>query len=230
MFKSTRPKDKTVAGSSKKAATRSPDLQSLAREATWSLKQPTGELSKKARKILHSLLPRDVALAPLKAGEPGGEVVVDRRSAIKMLRQAAQTDKSGEVLWGDGDNDLLVYTSKLGLKLDAGFITVLIPVACDQVPDAIVEVTFAVGEKVNPAGLIVATETRPRGPAVVVDVWGHALTALAWHGLLRTITVLAHESGIDEDGAGLIPVAILAEPDQLHVQTMARHSFDRVPP
>ena len=76
--------------------------------------------------------------------------------------------------------------------------------------------------------MLVATEDRPRGPAIIVDAWGDALVAFAWDVLLTVATAVADASGNDTDGAGLIPAALTASPDGLRVLTMSRHAFDRI--
>jgi hypothetical protein len=76
--------------------------------------------------------------------------------------------------------------------------------------------------------MLVATEERPRGPAVIVDAWGDALVAFAWDVLLTVATAVADASGSDKDGAGLIPAALTASPEGLRILTMSRHGFDRI--
>ena len=98
---------------------------------------------------------------------------------------------------------------------------------CDQVGTAKVGVRFATGSDARPAGAVAATDERPLGPAAVVDLWGEALIAFAWHLILTTVAKLADASGRDADGAGLIPVGVRAADGQLVVVTMARHPLDR---
>ena len=74
------------------------------------------------------------------------------------------------------------------------------------------------------------TDARAGGPLVVTEIWGEALTALAWQALLGVAAALAAESGRDVDGAGLIPVGLTATDAGLQILTMARHPFDRIRP
>jgi hypothetical protein len=115
------------------------------------------------------------------------------------------------------------------VKLDDGLIVVSIPVSCDQVKSTVVQVPFSIGSKAAPAGLIAATEQAPRGPDIIVKVWGESLVAFAWHTLLTVVTRIAGRAGVDADGAGLIPAAIAAGTDGVRILTQARQTFDRVP-
>ena len=131
-------------------------------------------------------------------------------------------------MWEDGDDQLLVHVGKVIVSVRRGLVLVSIPVACDQTGSATIQVPFAIGDEERPAGLLVATGTRPVGPAAVVDVWGEALTAFAWQTLLKVLTRLSFQAGTDQDGTGLIPVAIEASENSLNVRTLARHAFDRI--
>ena len=121
----------------------------------------------------------------------------------------------------------MVLVSRVRLEVREGIVTVTVPVHCDQEPEAEVMVPFAVGSDESPAGLLVATENNPRGPAAIVDIWGDALTAFGWQILVTVVTEIARGSGSDTDGAPLIPAGITGSPDGLRVLTMARHTFDR---
>jgi hypothetical protein len=132
------------------------------------------------------------------------------------------------VVWSLGGSELIVIVAKVQVRVDRGIVVLVIPVSCDQIPGAAIEVGFAVGDDSRPAGLLAVTEDRPRGPAAVVDLWGDALTGYAWQVMLSVTTGLAGATGEDDDRAPLVPAAITASPDGLRVLTMARHTFDRV--
>src|SRR5215813_1412788 len=171
------------------------------------------------RKNCPGLIPPD----PLGAGQVGPEIPVDPKTAQSLVQAALKPAKADTILLHDGDNELLVEVSGISLNFGDGTVVVAIPVRCDQVRRAIVQVPFAVGSSKRRAGLIAATEAAPRGPLVVVELWGEALTAMAWQALLGVASALAAESGRDIDGAGLIPVALTATPNGFQVLTMARH-------
>lgn len=178
------------------------------------------------RKTCPGLVPPD----PLGAGQVGPEIPLDPKTAQTLVQAALKPVRADTILLQDGDNELLVEVSGVALNFGDGTVVVSIPVRCDQVRRAVIQVPFALGSSKRRAGLIAATEAAPRGPAVVVQLWGEALTALAWQALLGVSSALAAESGRDVDGAGLIPVALTATKDGLQILTMARHAFDRVRP
>jgi hypothetical protein len=169
------------------------------------------------------LLPPD----PLKPGTVGPEIPLTKNDLQRLVLEAAKRGKAGEVVWTQGESELVVTVGKVAVALDRGLVTLSIPVSCDQTGGALIVVPFAVGDDAHPAGMLVATEERPRGPATIVDAWGDALVAFAWNVLLTAWTALADATGTDEDGAGLIPAALTASPDGLRVLTMSRHAFDR---
>ena len=185
--------------------------------------------------LLRKILPGLGSSAPLPAGTVGPEIPIDPGSFARLFASAASQGISGPagapatVVWQLHDHELQVFVSQVQVKLDDGLISVSIPVSCDQVTSAIVQVPFAIGSKAAPAGMIAATEQAPRGPDVIVKVWGEALVAFAWHTLLTVLTKIAGRVGVDADGAGLIPAAITAGTDGVRILTQARQVFDRVP-
>lgn len=190
------------------------------------------KLSDECRKLLDALEQRCPGLVrpePIPAGEPGPEINLDSKQTTALFAAAARaTVGADRVLWDDGENRLLVLVADVRADIDDGVIVVRIPVQCDQVKKAEVQVAFAVGSEKQPAGMLAATETRPRGPADVVDIWREPLIAFAWQVVLRMTTVLSAESGTDRDGAGLIPLSLTASRKALSIRTLARHEFDRV--
>jgi hypothetical protein len=190
------------------------------------------KLSDECRKLLDALekrCPGIVRPEPVPPGQPGPEITLDTKQVVALFAAAARSSAGADrILWDDGENRLLVHASDVRTEIDDGVIVVRIPVQCDQVKKAEVQVAFAVGSAKQPAGMIAATEARPRGPAEVVDIWRESLIAFAWQTVLRATTVLSAESGTDQDGAGLIPLALTASRNELSVRTLARHEFDRV--
>ena len=179
--------------------------------------------------------PKRFQLQPLKAGAANGDVHVTAADAARLARTAAllvgglglEAQRGASLLWQRDGNALLVLPQKIALTLGEGVLAFSIPVQCDQSGATQVHVSFVVGDPKRPAGLVAVTEERPRGPAVVVDTWGDTLVAFAWHVVLQMADSLAAETGLDEDGAALIPIALYATPNELVVTPMARHSFDR---
>ena len=168
---------------------------------------------------------------PIQPGRPGPELPLDAAVVAELVQAAAETaGGGGTLLWDTGESQLLVHTAKVETRMAAGLILVRIPVECDETGGAVVQVAFAVGRRDRPAGLLAATESRPSGPPEIVDVWGEALIAFAWQAVTRMAEGVAFESGRDVDGAGLLPLGIVAGREGLLLSTTARHEFDRVRP
>jgi hypothetical protein len=190
------------------------------------------------QKLLATLRARCPELAldrRLTAGQVGPEVPLDPERGPPLYRLVARqaaglpaegTD-AGVVVWSRGDDELAVLVNEVEVTTAEGAIAVAVPVRCDQVGQATVEVRFAVGSEARPSGMVASAAERPLGPPEVVDVWGEALTAFAWQVVLSTAARLADATGRDADGAGLIPAALQASERGIAVLTMARHSFDR---
>jgi hypothetical protein len=180
-------------------------------------------------------------LVPPDPLDPGGlapEVPVGRRTVQELVTTAALfavgllgddgRPRGEAVVWAEHDRELLVLVAKVQVRLAPGVVAVAIPVRCEEIGDAEVHVTFAVGSPDRPAGLLVATEERPRGPQVVVNLWGEALVAFAWKVLLDVAAHVAFAAGDDKDGQRLVPAAISAGKDGITVLPQARHGFNRV--
>jgi hypothetical protein len=174
---------------------------------------------------------------PLPAGKASSEVTLTAQALPALVRTAALAvsgigddvvvDRAPAVLWRCGSSDLLVLPAGVQTRLADGIVALSVPVHSDQSGDALVHMSFFVGAPGRPAGLVAATEPRPRGPAAVVDVWGERLVAFGWRIVLELVTHIAAESGRDEDGAPLLPAAITAAAAGLTVLPMARHAMDR---
>lgn len=178
------------------------------------------------------LLPPD----PVGAGTVVGTVPLRPDEAARLFPPAAavaagldrfSSESPGSVLWREGDRELLILPARVTARFGRGVIAVSIPVQCDQSGSGFVHVSFVVGDPSSPAGLVAATEERPRGPAVVVDAWGENLVAFAWHIVLEVVSGIAGEAGRDVDGSRLVPIGLAASPDGLFIVPMARHTFDR---
>jgi hypothetical protein len=166
---------------------------------------------------------------PLPAGTVGPEIPVNLQSLQQLIIAAATEDSQRAVqVWTKDSSELLVVTGKVAITLDDGLVLISIPVSCDQLSSGVIVVPFAAGGKETPSGMVFATEDRPRGPELIVDVWGEALTAYAWKLLLTVTHRLTLQSGVDEDGAGLVPIAFTAAKDGVTLLPIARHTFDRV--
>jgi hypothetical protein len=193
---------------------------------TWTMaKNP----NRKAGKISPAAAATLPPPKPLPAGTVGAEVPVNSAALQKLITAiTAEDSTAGQQVWTKGSSELTVITGKIAIALDDGLAIVTIPVSCDQVAAAAIQVPFAMGGKDTPSGIVFATEDRPRGVEAIVDVWGEALTAYAWRLLVTAIHRTALQSGTDVDGAGLVPIAVTATKDGITLVPMARHTFDRV--
>lgn len=175
---------------------------------------------------------------PLPPGGVGAPVPVALEQVGPLLqaaaRRAAAPDGRGDgpaaVVWREGADALVVLLDRIGVRTTDGGVLVIVPVACDQLPDlrGSVVVSFAVGSPARPAGLVAAAGAIPQGPDVVVGRWGEALTALAWQALLDVVAGVAGASGRDLDGSPLVPASMTATDQGLTVLPQARHPFDRL--
>lgn len=117
---------------------------------------------------------------------------------------------STAVVWADGEHELLVYPDRVRVLFRDGFVLAGITVYTEQTGTVEVSVPFAVGSASAPAGLMIATEPVPRGPAIVVERWGDQLIAAAWQALVHLAGGIAAAAGTDTTGASLIPTALTA--------------------
>jgi hypothetical protein len=174
-------------------------------------------------------------LTPIPPGQVAPDVSIPARDVHVRLQRAFATaagSASGagdaqDVVWADGGNELLVRPSRIRVAFERGFALIVIPVSTEQTGDVEIVVPFALGKPGEPTGLIAATESSPRGPAQIVDVWGDPLIAAAWDALLRVSIDAAAAAGIDEDHELLLPGALVADTRGLTVTPQARHGFDR---
>jgi hypothetical protein len=186
------------------------------------------------RKQCPELFPAE-PLPPGKVGQPlpvsSTDLPALARAALRAASGLPPASAAGEapvtgVTWVDGDRELYVAIDQVDVKLAPGAVAVTIPVRCDQTGETSVDVSFAVGLPDRPLGLVVATEERPRGPAVVVDVWGEALIALAWQCLLDVVSGVSAASGSDSAGTPLIASALHSDGKTLSITPQARFAFD----
>lgn len=149
------------------------------------------------------------------------------RSVVRTVADLP-TDSSPDVVWVQGDSELLVHTNNITLACTVGLITVTLAVNCDQLPSdkpIPISVPFVVGTDELPAGLLMTTLRRPDGPDLVVDVWADAVTAFCWEAILELARALCGQAGKDSQGRPLIPGSIGAASRTLTLLPMARHDF-----
>jgi hypothetical protein len=169
---------------------------------------------------------------------PGGGAapVTVRASAVTPLAAAAIGARytapgqppPAQVIWQDGDSEVLVHLDKTETVMFPGLVLVALTLETDETGPGQLVVPFAIGSPDSPAGLFAVTEARPRGPEQLADRWGEAATAAAWLALLDVAHGMALQSGTDTAGARLIPGAISCDGSVLTVTPQARHPGDQV--
>jgi hypothetical protein len=132
------------------------------------------------------------------------------------------------VIWYDHDGEVLVHLDQTVVALDDGVVLVALTLETDQTGTGQLTVPLVVGTRQFAAGLLVMTESRPRGPVALVDRWGDSAVAVAWRGLVDATHALALQAGVDAFGARLVPGAISTDGKTLTVVPQARHALDAV--
>jgi hypothetical protein len=149
-------------------------------------------------------------------------------AALGTQSVAVDQPAPSEVVWYDHDGEVLVDLGRTLVRLLPGVVLVALMMETDQTGAGQVVVPLSVGTPQQPAGLLVATEGKPRGPVALVDRWGEAAVAATWSALLQAAHALALHSGIDTFGARLVPGAISTDGQTFSVLPQARHTIDAV--
>jgi hypothetical protein len=149
-------------------------------------------------------------------------------AAIGARYAAPGQPPPAQVVWQDGDSEVLVLLDETEAVMLPGLVLIALTLEADETGPGQLVVPFAVGSPDSPAGLVAVTEARPRGPAPLVDRWGEAATAAAWLALLDVAHGMALQSGTDATGARLIPGAISCDGSVLAVTPQARQPADQV--
>lgn len=181
--------------------------------------------------LLPGMIVKPGAVSPPRTLNPDALQLIVRAAAITAagLDPARTASPAPPVLWDQGGNQLLVDIAKVSAVVGDGLIDVVVPVRCDQTQgiDAAITVTFVTGSPDRPAGGLAVTESRPRGPAVVVDVWAEPLIAFAWHALVIALAALSGTGATDPAGQPLVTIGIAASANGVSLAPMARYEFDR---
>ena len=128
-----------------------------------------------------------------------------------------------------GPDELLVHPNGVEVDFRDGLALVTIPVFTEQTGDVGIVVPFAIGSRDFPTGLVVATESSPRGPQAIVARWGEFLVAAAWGALMHTATIVAAGSGVDDANAVLLPGSLSTDGNALVVLPQARQMVEPGP-
>jgi hypothetical protein len=149
-------------------------------------------------------------------------------TSLGSLYVAADVSPPPQVIWFDHDSEVLVHLDRTVVKLDDGLVLVALTLETDQTGAGQLTVPLSIGSAQQAAGLVAVTESRPRGPAALVDRWGDATIAAAWRALLDAVHALALQAGVDTSGARLVPGTVSCDGATLSVVPQARHAIDAV--
>ncbi|MCD6015389.1 MAG: hypothetical protein K0R41_17 [Geminicoccaceae bacterium] len=158
---------------------------------------------------------------------PPGELAPPASLAAEVLQElvplAVGATGKPRVVWQAAGSEVLVDLDATRVVMREGLVLVSLVLETEQTGRADVIVPFAVGSAERPAGMVVQTERKPRGPTVLVDRWGEAIIAVAWQALLDIADATARTAGRDATGKALRAGALLAEDDLLQVIPQAEH-------
>ncbi len=177
--------------------------------------------------IAASFTPVPVGVKPVPPGTLTTPVSVDARQ-LQALIVAALSATASQVIWYDHDGDVLVHVDRTVVALFEGVVLVGLTLETEQTGAGQVAVPLSVGSPQFAAGLLVMTESRPRGPVALVDRWGDAAVAASWRALIDAAHALALHTGIDASGARLVPGALSTDGKTFTVVPQARHAIDAV--
>jgi hypothetical protein len=148
--------------------------------------------------------------------------------ALVVAAGAAPGDaplQSRPLLWDSGADRLLVHLAKASIVLADGVIDLHFSVECDQTGVAEVVATYVTASPDKPHGFVLATEDLPRGPAVVVQVWGEALVALGWRAIVELTRMVAATRGTDTADQPLVASTVVATANGLAITAMGGQRF-----
>lgn len=91
------------------------------------------------------------------------------------------------VVWVDGADEVLVHLPSVRVALRDKLVAVSVDLECDQTGRETLVMPFVVGGLRDPAGLIAATESLPRGDGLLVGRWGRILQDAVWSALLAVV-------------------------------------------
>ncbi len=94
-------------------------------------------------------------------------------------------DAKTPIVWRDAESELLVFPGETRVRIAPGFVLVELRVATEQTGTDILVLPFRVGGSPNQAVATAATESVPRGNAIIAARWGTVAATITWHAILR---------------------------------------------
>jgi hypothetical protein len=202
------------------------------REPSRKGKDKDDDLDEYCRELLAELEERCPGLlptGPLPPGEVADPIEIKQPDLEKLILKAfgvGDKRKRNTVIWEQAGSELLVHLKKTRIAVLEGMVLVGLTVQTIETETVEITVPFAVGRPDRLAGMVVTAEAQPRGPSVIVDLWGESLTAAAWQALLDVVSTIAARTGVDDAGTPLLPGAIVAAQGRLGVIPQAGHVFE----
>ena len=199
------------------------------------------KVSKECRRLLKRIrkhCPDQFPQSPLDEGEISAPIHINKKSLTTLFRLALQPVKSSKngdpntepknepIVWQLDEAQVLFYPAKTQVEITDGLILVGIVLETEQTGQATLTVAFATGRNGLLSGTVMTTEERPRGPELLVDIWGDAVIAAAYDAVLQVTNGIAAEVGNDRKGQVLRAGAIVATKEGLGVIPQAYHSFE----
>ena len=138
------------------------------------------------------------------------------RVALRGAVAPHEASPADEVVWIDGDSELLVRPLQSRLVCQDALVLAGIPVSSAETGDAEIVVAFAVGAP----GLVMVTESLPRGPQAIVSRWGESLIAAAWDALMR-LALEAADADASAAAGPRLPTELRATRGSLGIITRA---------
>jgi hypothetical protein len=149
-------------------------------------------------------------------------------SALSARYAPVGASPPAQVIWFDHDGEVMVNLAATSVSLLDGLVLIALELTSDQTGLGQIVVPLSVGTPTNPVGMLIGTESRPRGLLQLVDRWGQAAIAAAWSALLDVAKTLAQQGGADPNGAPFIPSSITATSLEFSVLPQARQAMDSV--
>lgn len=159
------------------------------------------------------------------------DIEVPVRDAQAILIQVVRLvldlprNSNPQVVWSQGDSELLVHSDKTTITCATGVVTINVLVECDQCNAVKIPVPFGVGTNKSPSGLVMTTFSDLQGPPAIVNIWSDAINAFAWESLIEVARSVSARVGKDSRGRPLVPGSIAARAGKLLIQPIARNNL-----
>ena len=180
------------------------------------------KLLRKMQRDCPNLLPDK----PLEEGQISSPIEIDSSTFLKLTRIAIKPVAKKTIAWKKNGSEIIFLPEETVIDIQEGLILIGIVLETTQTGKQTLTVPFATGKEKRFAGTIMTTEERPRGHALLVDVWGDAVIAAAYEAVLQVISGVSAETGVDNKGQHLRAGAIIAKKGVLSIIPQAYFDFE----